>query len=86
MKRYLLFFSSALFLTAMNVQAESFWLILQNSTYGIEKNRNEKHIAMRGTRQPVQKKFGYSSLPMLIMQIRKNIQQNTLIWTTGKLT
>ena len=37
MKRYLLFFSSALFLTAMNAQAESFWLILQNSTYGIEK-------------------------------------------------
>ena len=37
MKHYLLFFSSALFLTAMNAQAESFWLILQNSTYGIEK-------------------------------------------------
>ena len=37
MKRYLLFFSSALFLTAMNTQAESFWLILQNSIYGIEK-------------------------------------------------
>ena len=26
-----------MFLTAMNAQAESFWLILQNSTYGIEK-------------------------------------------------
>ena len=37
MKFYLLLFSSALFLTAMNTQAESFWLILQNSTYGIEK-------------------------------------------------
>ena len=37
MKRYLLFFTSALFFTAMNAQAESFWLILQNSTYGIEK-------------------------------------------------
>ena len=37
MKRNLLFLSSAMFLTAMNVQAESFWLILQNSTYGIEK-------------------------------------------------
>ena len=37
MKRYLLFVSSALFLTAMNAKAESFWLILQNSTYGIEK-------------------------------------------------
>ena len=37
MKRYLLIFSSALFLKAMNAQAESFWLILQNSTYGIEK-------------------------------------------------
>tara|TARA_Y100001968_G_scaffold326508_1_gene369708 strand:- start:1083 stop:1289 length:207 start_codon:yes stop_codon:yes gene_type:complete len=37
MKRSLLLFSSALFLTAMNAQAESFWLILQNSTYGIEK-------------------------------------------------
>ena len=37
MKRYLLFFTSALFLTAMNAQAESFWLILQNSTYGIGK-------------------------------------------------
>lgn len=32
MKRHLLFLSSALFLTAMNAQAESFWLILQNST------------------------------------------------------
>ena len=37
MKRYLLFFSPALFLTDKNAQAESFWLILQNSTYGIEK-------------------------------------------------
>ena len=37
MKRYLLFFISALFLTAMNAKAESFWLILQNSNYGIEK-------------------------------------------------
>ena len=37
MKRYLLFFSSALFLTAMNAKAESSWLILKNSAYGIEK-------------------------------------------------
>jgi len=37
MKSYLLFLSSALFLTAMNAQAESFWLIIQNSAYGIEK-------------------------------------------------
>ena len=37
MKHNLLFLSSAMFLTAMNAQAESFWLILQNSTYGIEK-------------------------------------------------
>ena len=37
MKRYLLFFSSTLFLTTMNAQAESFWLIIQNSTYVIEK-------------------------------------------------
>ena len=37
MKRNLLFLSSAMFLTAMYAQAESFWLILQNSTYGIEK-------------------------------------------------
>ena len=37
MKRYLLIFLSALFLTAINAQAESFWLIFQNSTYGIEK-------------------------------------------------
>ena len=37
MKRNLLFLSSAMFLTAMKTQAESFWLILQNSTYGIEK-------------------------------------------------
>ena len=37
MKRYLLFFSSALLLTGMNAKAESFWLILQNSAYGIEK-------------------------------------------------
>jgi len=37
MKRNLLFLLSAMFLTAMNAQAESFWLILQNSTYGIEK-------------------------------------------------
>ncbi len=44
MKRYLLFFSSALFLTAINAKAESFWLILQNSTYGIEKIEM-KHIS-----------------------------------------
>ena len=37
MKRNLLFLSSAMFFTAMNAQAESFWLILQNSTYGMEK-------------------------------------------------
>ena len=37
MKRNLLFLSSAMFLTAMNVQAESFLFILQNSTYGIER-------------------------------------------------
>ena len=37
MKSYLLFFLSAFLLTAINAQAESFWLILQNSTYGIEK-------------------------------------------------
>ena len=37
MKRNLLFLSSAMFLTAMNAQAESFRLILQNSTYGIDK-------------------------------------------------
>ena len=37
MKHYLLFITSALFFIAMNAQAESFWLILQNSTYGIEK-------------------------------------------------
>ena len=37
MKRNLLFLSSAMYLTAMNARAESFWLILKNSTYGIEK-------------------------------------------------
>ena len=37
MKRNLLFFCLPMFLTSMNAQAESFWLILQNSTYGIEK-------------------------------------------------
>ena len=37
MKHYLLFFSTALFFTAIDAQAESFWLILQNSSYGIEK-------------------------------------------------
>ena len=37
MKRNLLFLLSAMLLTAMNAQAEGFWLILQNSTYGIEK-------------------------------------------------
>ena len=37
MKLYLLFFSSALFFTTTSAQAESYWLILQNSTYGIEK-------------------------------------------------
>jgi len=36
MKRNLLFLSSALLLTAMNAQAESFWLILQNSAPQIE--------------------------------------------------
>ncbi len=37
MRHYLLFFTSALFLAAMSAQAESIWLVLQNSTYGIEK-------------------------------------------------
>ena len=37
MKRNLLFLPSVMFLTVMNAQAESFWLVLQNSTYGIEK-------------------------------------------------
>ena len=37
MIRYLLFFSSALFFTGISAQAESYWLIIQNSTYGIEK-------------------------------------------------
>ena len=82
MKRNLLFLSSAMFLTAMNAQAESFWLILQNSTYGIEKNRNEKHVSMRGTRQAVHKKFGYSSLLVLNSQIKK-YQTKYLIGPTG---
>ena len=82
MKRYLLFFSSALFLTTMNAQAESFWLILQNSTNGIGKNRNKKHVTMRGTRQAVHKKFGYSSLLVLNRQIKK-YQTKYLIGTTG---
>ena len=37
MKRYLLLFSLAIVITALSAKAESFWLILQNSTYGIEK-------------------------------------------------
>tara|TARA_B100000965_G_C19017708_1_gene509607 strand:+ start:320 stop:526 length:207 start_codon:yes stop_codon:yes gene_type:complete len=37
MKRYLFLFSSALFLSALSAKAESFWLIIQNSQYGIEK-------------------------------------------------
>ena len=35
------------------------------------KNRNEKHVSMRGTRQAVHKKFGYSSLLVLNRQIKK---------------
>ncbi|WP_219045930.1 hypothetical protein [Prochlorococcus marinus] len=42
------------------------------------KNRNEKHVAMRGTGQAVHKKFGYSSLCVLNWQIRKSIQQYAL--------
>ena len=34
-----------MFLTAKNAKAESSWLIIQNITYGIEKNRNEKHMS-----------------------------------------
>ena len=37
MKSYLLFFSSIMFFTGISAQAESYWLIIQNSTYGIEK-------------------------------------------------
>ena len=50
MKRNLLFLSSAMFLTAKNAQAESFWLILQNSTYGIEKieMKNISHCEEQG--------------------------------------
>ena len=86
MKLYVLFVSSALLLTAMDAQAESFWLILQNSTYRIEKIEMKKHVAMRVTRHSVHKKFGYSTLFVLNWQIRKNIQQNFLKGTTGELT
>ena len=55
MKNYLLFFSSALFLTAMNAQAESFWLILQNSTYGIEKIEMKKMSQCEGQGKRTQK-------------------------------
>ena len=77
MKRNLLIFSSAMFLTAMNAQAESFWLILQNSTYGIEKieMKNMSQCEEQGKQYT---KFGYSSLCVLNCQIRKSIQQNTL--------
>ena len=46
------------------------------------KNRNEKHVSMRGTRQAVHKKFGYSSLLVLNRQIKK-YQTKYLIGTTG---
>jgi len=46
------------------------------------KNRNEKHVAMQGTRQAVQKKLGYSSLLVLNRQIKK-YQTKYLIGTTG---
>ena len=70
-----------MFLTAMNAQAESFWLILQKSTYGIEKIEM-KNVSMRGTRQAVHKKFGYSSLLVLNRQIKK-FQTKYLIGTNG---
>ena len=81
MKRYLLFLSSDLFLTAMNAQAESFWLIIQNSTYGIEK------IEMKNMSQCEEQGKQYtksSGIPryMCLIGIRKSIQQNALRGTT----
>ncbi len=37
MKRFLLIALSAFLITSIHVKAESYWLILQNSNYGIEK-------------------------------------------------
>ena len=46
------------------------------------KNRNEKHVSMRGTRQAVHKKFGDYSLLVLNRQIKKYLIKY-LIGTTG---
>ena len=83
MKRNLLFLSSAMFLTAMNAQAESFWLILQNSTYGIEKIEMKNMSQCEEQGKQYRKKFRYSSLLVLNWQIRKSIQKNALRGTTG---
>ena len=57
MKSYLLFFSSALFFTGISAQAESYWLIIQNSTYGIEK------IEMKNMTQCEEQGKEYSKSP-----------------------
>ena len=57
MKRCVLLFSSALFITGFSAQAESYWLIIQNSTYGIEK------IEMKNMTQCEEQGNEYSKSP-----------------------
>ena len=71
MKRNLLFLSSAMFLTAMNAQAESFWLILQNSTYGIEKIEMKNMSQCEEQAKQYTKSSGIPSLLVLNKQIKK---------------
>ena len=82
MKRNLLFLSSALFFDSYECTSRKFLVVPSKQYLRDRKNRNEKHVAMRGTRQAVHKKFEYSSLYVLNWQIRKSIQQNALRGTT----
>tara|TARA_Y100001968_G_scaffold5459_1_gene4820 strand:- start:1286 stop:1492 length:207 start_codon:yes stop_codon:yes gene_type:complete len=66
MKRHIFFFSSALFLTTMNAQAESFWLILQNSTYGIEKIEMKNMSQCEGQSEQYTKSSGIPRFLCLI--------------------
>ena len=60
-------------MTGMNAKLESFWLILQNSTYRIEKieMKNMSRCEEQGNQY---KKFGDSSLRVFNWEIGKSIQ------------
>ena len=82
MKRNLLFFVIGYVFESYECTNRKFLVNPLKQYLRNRKNRNEKHISMRGTRQAVHKKFWYSSLIVPNRQIKK-YQTKYLIGTTG---